>query len=81
MHFIKSHILKVIAMLFFFGLSITSYAINPEEYVVNQQAPENFPLVSKREQKRRPDTFFSPGRLKEQHYRRLQKSFRKKHLT
>ena len=48
MHFIKSHILKVIAMLFFVGLSITSYAINPEKYVVNQQAPENFPLVSKR---------------------------------
>lgn len=34
-------------LLFLIGLSIKSYAINPEKYIVNQASAKNFPLVSK----------------------------------
>ena len=47
MRLLKSHILSFLLLLFLFGISIKSYAINPEKYVVNMAATENFPLVSK----------------------------------
>ncbi|AWK04683.1 glycosyl hydrolase [Flavobacterium crocinum] len=36
----------LILLLFLIGLSTSSYAINPEKYLVNEVANENFPLVS-----------------------------------
>ncbi|MTH15652.1 glycosyl hydrolase 115 family protein [Flavobacterium sp. LC2016-01] len=39
--------LNIISLLFLFGLSTKSYAINPDKYVVNKASSKNFPLVSK----------------------------------
>ncbi|OMQ07876.1 glycosyl hydrolase 115 family protein [[Flexibacter] sp. ATCC 35103] len=47
MHFIKSPIFQLFLVLFLFGISMSSYAINPDKYVVNQASVKNFPLVSK----------------------------------
>ena len=47
MHLLKSLLLPIILLLFLFGLSTKSYAINGEKYVVNKASAENFPLTSK----------------------------------
>ena len=44
---IKSQFILSIFLLFLFGLSTKSYAINGEKYVVNKASAENFPLSSK----------------------------------
>lgn len=44
---LKIKMLNIISLLFLFGLSTKSYAINPDKYVVNKASSKNFPLVSK----------------------------------
>ncbi|MFH6951253.1 glycosyl hydrolase 115 family protein [Flavobacterium sp. FlaQc-51] len=47
MNYLKSQFLQIILMLFVFGISTKSHAINGDKYVVNQASAKNFPLVSK----------------------------------
>ena len=47
MRLLKSPLLPIILMLFLFGISTKSYAVNGEKYVVNKASAENFPLASK----------------------------------
>lgn len=47
MHLLKSPLLPLILLLFLFGISTKSYAINGEKYVVNKAAATTFPLASK----------------------------------
>jgi hypothetical protein len=47
MGLLKSPLSFIITMLFLFGISTKSHAINGEKYIVNKASAENFPLVSK----------------------------------
>ena len=47
MRLLKSPLLPIILLLFLFGISTKTYAINGEKYVVNKASAENFPLASK----------------------------------
>lgn len=47
MGLLKFPLSLIITMLFLFGISTKSHAINGEKYIVNKASAENFPLVSK----------------------------------
>jgi len=47
MHLRKSPLLPIVLLLFLFGISAKSHAINGDKYIVNKASAENFPLASK----------------------------------